>query len=209
MFVCHLIWLLTLFNIGCISTYPARKDDDGSTSLSSLDSQNLRKFDRLSFNRKNNYITKDQIKYELIKSSDIQQLFSANKLTLVLIWASWCGASQEALFKVIENQDKIVGNNINLLIVAQNFNLQYMSEILFNKSMKYQTYIIDPNVYGRDEVKKQNAFGKLLCPSCRVKFDGTVPRLLVFNQKGKVVLDEPGIKFKYQQLESLLKDSEN
>src|SRR4051812_3390416 len=83
-----IVLIIELSLAGCVTILPPRKDDDGSTSISAVDSSKIHRYTGAV--KYQGYTEQQQLDFEYITAPDIKNAMSGYDHTLVEISASWC-----------------------------------------------------------------------------------------------------------------------
>ncbi|MBA3284344.1 MAG: redoxin domain-containing protein [Nitrosopumilus sp.] len=170
-----------------------RSNDDGSSKLTKKDSIHIKTFSVENFDKVYTYKSKEFIDFELFNAKDCKLLFSKSKYTWVFIQSSWCGVCVPSLKKYIQLADSLKDEGIRIIVVNQDIQIPQLQKKIFKQGFRYQTYIIDPNVYGTMETKKQELFVSELADGKAIEgySSSGVPKNLFFNSKGELVYYSP------------------
>ena len=183
--------LFTLLSSCLIEKLPPRKDTDGFVNLKTKDKAFLRPFNLANYNTSKNFDEKKKkLTFEEVQTTDIQMIAKQNKLTLMIIWATWCSHCYNNLPVCISWFDNMSEKGLNLLLVAQNYNIKNATKELLNDNYHKQTYILSNAYFGDDEFKKQEKAKHEL----NIPFDGhnIVPTQILLDQNGKTVYMHQG-----------------
>jgi len=168
-----------------IITRSERKVDDGSTSLTKSDSLAIHPFSILDYNATKNYSIPSEIKFQQIDAEQVNQLIVQQRFTWIMLGASWCPVSKNALIKFNKIIDSFHSDSIRLIIISQDFNIPVLQQELFDAHFPFITYLLNPDKYGRDELHKQENFAKDLkwdLPLRAFK-EGGVPMNIIVDSK--------------------------
>ena len=174
-----------------------RKDDDGSTSISSEEKKFISTFSVSDFGK-----ISSPNQFQWIQSTDIKTIEpAANKL--IVIWASWCPACKTYLKRISEKKNSLKKRNIKLVLISQDCNIEKAQEVLALYKLNMMSYLIDPGKYGRNEIQKQEQFLSEIYPQ-RKKQNGGVPNSILMNKDGKVLVEIGGNDIDLDKLGALI-----
>ena len=174
-----------------------RKDDDGSTSISSEEKKFIATFSASDYGKQSS-----PNQFQWIQSTDIKTIEpSANKL--IVIWATWCPACKTYLKRIAEKKNSLEKRNIKLVLISQDCNIEKAQEVLELYKLNTMSYLIDPEKYGRNEIQKQEQFLSEIYPQ-RKKQNGGVPNSILMNKDGKVLVEIGGNDIDLDKLGSVI-----
>jgi thiol-disulfide isomerase/thioredoxin len=193
-----LIWRRIYFSIlsfvvlltsSCITiTMYHRKTDDGSTSLTKTDSLAIQPFSLGDFKTSRQYDYPGQIRFQLIDADCINQMVGQQSYTWILIGASWCPVSANAMIRFSKIMQNFQADSIRLIIISQDCNISVLQQEIFNANYSFVPYLLNYAKYGKDEVYKQEKFAKDLHWDLPVKAfkGGGVPMNIIVNNKKEI-----------------------
>ncbi|HEY0031473.1 MAG TPA: hypothetical protein VGC65_11985 [Bacteroidia bacterium] len=189
LFLClHLLPVINM-NGQLITIESSMRKDDGSSSLTKKDSTHLKPFSVDNFDKEISFKERTEINFELVKAENIKELFSKHKYTWVFIQASGCGPCTNSLKKYIKTIDSLKTEDIKIIVINQDIAVKQLQKKLFGENYNYQSYILDPKIYGTVEFKKQEQFVKEItnnAPMENYSANG-VPVNLFFDQNGNLI----------------------
>ncbi|MGZ5281106.1 MAG: TlpA family protein disulfide reductase [Bacteroidia bacterium] len=162
---------------------PTLKDDDIIK---------LYEFNINDFQKEQNPATARDIKLQKVGIADLKKMAESSGYTWIVVWASWCPHCREGIKQYPGTTDKVKKmEDMNMILVAEDYNLPAIQDRLFEVGYKKQAYVLDPEEFGMDEQMKIANLRKYLCPTC-APVDAVVPQHYLFNKNGQIVLDEVG-----------------
>jgi hypothetical protein len=136
-----------------IERIPSAKIDDGYSTLSS---EEKIKITLASQGYNNGSISMAQ----WIEAKDLAAMVS--KKTWVIIWASWCPHSGNLLEQKFPFYSDSLKGTVDIMLIAQNINLDYQRKTLKSINYSKPLYIINSDKYGTNEKEKVVKFLKEL-----------------------------------------------
>lgn len=197
------VFFILLLSTSCITFYKTEssKADDGSSSISKQDSLSLHEFS----GAENSTVNRSDL-FEFISANQLKSIAIKNQYTIVVLWASWCPICHDYLPKLNLWQDSITSlkKNIGITLISQNINISYSQTILTRYNYPYQSYILDPRLYGSNERTKQDKFLAEFITKHQ-QTNGAVPRTLLLDKNGNIIVELSGKKITLNQLMSYMK----
>ena len=178
----------------CLIKVFKRGVDDGSSKLTKTDSLLISTFNQDDLRKTFNYSSQSAIKFQVINARDILNVCSQTEYLWVVIGASWCPISNQALTKYTAISKHFEGTQLRFVYISQDFNLKLLQEELFEADYPYIPYLLDPKKYGTDEVTKQERFGKELniTPLVSTFKGGGVPNCFILDKNEMVCYHSHG-----------------
>ncbi|RYD83697.1 MAG: hypothetical protein EOP53_00125 [Sphingobacteriales bacterium] len=167
--------------------------EETKTTLQDDDIIRLQPFNIKDYQKEQNYKAAKDIKLQKVGIADLKKMIGLADYTWIVVWASWCPHCREGLNHYPGTTEKVnkLDENMNMILVAEDYNLPMVQQRMFDIGYKKQVYVLDPEEFGMDEEAKITKLRQYLCPTCS-KVDAVVPQHYLFNKNGQIVLNEVG-----------------
>lgn len=170
----------------------ANQEKSTENTLKDEDIIKLYDFNINDFQKEQNPKSAKDIKLQKVGIADLKKMAEMQGYTWMVIWASWCPHCREGLNNYPGAATKVKGmEDLNMILVAEDYNLPAIQERLFAIGYKKQAYVLDPQEFGMDEEIKITKLRQYLCPTC-TPVEAVVPQHYLFNKNGQIILDEVG-----------------
>ena len=174
------LFLLSTCAISCINF---KFDSDASSDLSGNDTKNIYKFNLMEVGKSTSISNASEINFQEINSEQLKQAILVNKKTWVYVWGSWCTPCRKKLPLISQlcrdNPDW------NIILVADDYNIKSLQNLLFENKIFIQPYILDYKTFGQKIHEKE----KILWEKLKIDqpFSDGVPQNYLFDKQGNLV----------------------
>lgn len=174
------IYILLLAMLVVISSCKVYINEDGSRMLSTSAKQLIFPFGE----RENRGVITEssEITFEHIDAQELKVLCSKNKVNYVYLWASYCKPCLEKIDTIILTARQ---EDVNLILIVEDYNIKKIQEILFKNQYFHISYILDAQDYGyKTTMKTKNFFIEL---SVDTQYVEGYPQQYLINNTGEVI----------------------